>query len=254
MMKKINIGFGIVLLTLVGCSALDKQSEEERILLPTVTSKAHDIKISTMIEGEFIPQTDIIHIGQNVSQVETGITEVKLNGIDQVNIGYKQVRNGLAYNGKSATPFTGTFVTLVGVHKLYTEDYKAGKLNGYKMWYSEAGRTGMKEPYVNGVKNGIQETYFRNTGNIRSRVNYVGGRISGEVEWYNNNGGIISKEYLKNGTGPWISYWDNGKVKEKGNLLGGLPNGEWRNFTQKGELEKLTIYKSGSPISQEWMK
>ena len=59
---------------------------------------------------------------------------------------------------------------------------------------------------------------------------------------------------MKNGTGPWISYWDNGKVKEKGNLLGGLPNGEWRNFTQKGELEKLTIYKSGSPISQEWMK
>ena len=230
-MKKMKIAIGVILLALVGCTPLEKKiSDEERILLPSVPKQAYDVSISTMPEGEFIPQTDIIHTGQNVALAENAVTEITLNGIDQVNIAKKQVRNRLAYNGNSTVPFTGTFAAVVGVHKHYTEDYRDGKLNGYKIWYSEAGRVGLKEPYANGVKNGVQETYYRNTGNIRSRITYSGGRISGPATW------------------------DNGKIREKGRLAGGLQNGEWRSYTPKGELEKITNYRNGSPLSQEWLK
>ena len=254
-MKKMKIAIGVVLLALVGCTPLEKKiSDEERILLPSVPKQAYDVSISTMPEGEFIPQTDIIHTGQNVTLAENAVTEITLNGIDQVNIAKKQVRNKLAYNGNSTVPFTGTFAAVVGVHKHYTEEYRDGKLNGYKVWYSEAGRVGLKEPYANGVKNGVQETYYRNTGNIRSRITYSGGRISGPATWYDNTGKILHQEDFKGGNGEWIAYWDNGKIREKGRLAGGLPNGEWRSYTPKGELEKITNYRNGSPLSQEWLK
>lgn len=254
-MKKIRIVMGVILLALVGCTPLEeKMSDEDRILLPSIQKKAYDVSISTMSEGEFIPQTDIIHTGQNVALADSGITEITLNGIDQVNIANKQVRNKLAYNGNSTVPFTGTFAAVVGVHKHYTEEYKDGKLNGYKVWYSEAGRVGMKEPYTNGLKNGVQETYYRNTGNIRSRVTYSDGKISGPTIWYDNKGKILHQEDFKGGNGEWIAYWDNEKIREKGRLVGGLQNGEWRSYTSKGELEKITNYRNGSPLSQEWLK
>lgn len=254
-MKKMKIVVGIILLSLIGCTPLEKRmSDEERILLPTVPKQAYDVSISTMSEGEFIPQTDIIHTGQNVALAESAVTEITLNGIDQVNIAKKQVRNKLAYNGNSTVPFTGTFAAVVGVHKHYTEEYRGGKLNGYKTWYSEAGRVGLKEAYVDGVKNGVQESYYRSTGNIRSRITYVGGRVSGPATWYDNSGKILHQEDFKGGNGEWIAYWDNGKVREKGRLAGGLQNGEWRSYTPKGELEKITIFRNGSPVSQEWLK
>jgi len=254
-MKKIKIAIGVILLALVGCTPLEKKiSDEERILLPSVPKQAYDVSISTMPEGKFIPQTDIIHIGQNVALAENAVTEIKLNGVDQVNIGKKQIRNKLAYNGNSTIPFTGVFASVIGVHKHYTEEYKDGKLNGDKIWYSEAGRVGMKEPYVNGVKNGVQETYYRNTGNIRSRVTYSEGRISGPSTWYDNKGKILHQEDFKDGSGEWIAYWDNGKIREKGRLAAGLQNGEWRSYTSTGDLEKITNYRNGSPLSQEWLK
>ena len=177
-----------------------------------------------------------------------------MNGVDLVNISQKQIRNKIAYNGNSKVPFTGTFAAVVGVLKHYTEDYKDGVLNGNKVWYSEAGRVGLKEAYSNGIKNGPQETYYRNTGNIRSRINYAGGRVSGPATWYDNSGKIIYQEDFRNGSGNWAVYWDNGQVREKGTLSGGVSTGEWRSYTQKGELEKVTIYKNGSPVSQEWFK
>lgn len=254
-MKKMKIVMGIVFLTLVGCTPLERAlNNEDKILLPSVPKKAYDVSISTMSEGEFIPQTDIIHTGQNVSLAENALTEITLNGIDQVSIAKKRIKNKVAYNGNSSVPFTGTFAAVVGVHKQYTEEYRDGKLNGYKIWYSEAGRVGLREPYVNGIKNGVQETYYRNTGNIRSKVTYLGGKISGPTTWYDNSGRIMYQEDFKGGNGDWIAYWDNGKIREKGRLVGGLQNGEWRSYTSKGELEKITNYKNGSPVSQEWLK
>ncbi|MGL5088850.1 MAG: toxin-antitoxin system YwqK family antitoxin [Fusobacteriaceae bacterium] len=254
-MKKMKIVIGVLLLTLIGCTPLEKnQSIEERILLPTMQKQAHNVKVSTMKEGNFIPQTDIIHSKQNVALADSSISEFSLNGVDQVNMAKKRVRNKLTYNQESTVPFTGTFVAVIGVHKYYTEEFKDGKLNGYKVWYSEAGRVGMKEPYSDGLKNGVQETYYRNTGNIRSRVTYSGGRISGPMSWYDKSGNLINNEDFKGGNGEWIAYWDNGEVREKGRLASGLPNGEWKYFNIKGEVTKVATFRNGSPISQEWFK
>ncbi|MGL4910149.1 MAG: toxin-antitoxin system YwqK family antitoxin [Cetobacterium sp.] len=254
-MKKMKIAIGVILLTLIGCTPLEKTTnEEDLILLPTMPKQAYDVNISTSQEGQFIPQTDIIHTKQNVALSESGVTDIKLNGVDQVSIAKKRVKNKIVYNQNSSIPFTGTFAAVVGVHKHYTEEYRDGKLDGYKIWYSEAGRVGMKEPYSNGIKSGVQETYYRNTGNIRSRVTYSGGRISGPMTWYDNSGKIMNQENFNGGNGEWVAYWDNGQVREKGKLSGGLPNGEWKYYNAKGEATKVATYRSGSPISQEWLK
>ncbi|MGL6025145.1 MAG: hypothetical protein ACRC0F_11085, partial [Cetobacterium sp.] len=141
-MKKIKITIGVLLLTLIGCTPLQKnQSMEDRILLPTISKQGQNVEVLPS-NGNFIPQTDIIHTKQNVAIAESSISEVSLNGIDQVNMSKKRVRNKLAYNQESGTPFTGVFIAVVGVHKHYSEEFKDGKLDGYKIWYSEAGRIG----------------------------------------------------------------------------------------------------------------
>ncbi|WP_297488712.1 toxin-antitoxin system YwqK family antitoxin [uncultured Cetobacterium sp.] len=250
-MKKMNIGIGILLLTLVGCSSTEKK-QEPLIKLPSVPKQTSVIK--TISEEDFRPQSDIIHPseGGGPEMSESGITEIKLNNIDQVSIAYKTVRNKIAYNGKSKAPFTGIFAAVIGVHKHYTEEYKDGKLNGNKTWYSESGTIGMIEPYKDGKKNGIQKTFYRITGKIRSKINYENGKVTGLVEWFDKNGDSIYQADLVNGTGPWITYWDNGKIKEKGQLFKGYPNGEWKEFTNEGQLEKIVRYRNGARVFQEW--
>lgn len=249
-MKKNNLGVGIILLSLVGCTSVEK-TQEPLIKLPTVPRQSSIIK--TVNEEEFRPQSDIIHPTVNGSEmVESGVTEIKLNNIDQVSIAYKNVRNKLAYNGNSKTPFTGTFASVIGVHKHYTEEYKNGKLNGNKIWYSENGIVGMIEPYKDGKKNGTQKTFYRINGKIRSKIDYVNGRVMGTAEWFDKSGNSMYKSDLTKGSGPWVTYWDNGKIKEKGQMLNGYPNGEWKEYTNTGALEKIVRYRNGARIYQEW--
>ncbi len=86
-MKKINFAIGIALLSLVGCTAT-QEKQEPLIKLPTVPKQASTI--TNVSEGEFVPQTDIIHPTANgIEQSEAGITEIKLNNVDQVSIAYK---------------------------------------------------------------------------------------------------------------------------------------------------------------------
>lgn len=239
-MRKVNLGIGLVLLSLVGCTAFQREKEEA---LPTV-EKDYSGRV-------FLPQVDIINIQNNVKFV-TPEQRVNLNGVDQVSIAKKKVKNGIAYLGNSSTPFTGTFYAYVGVKKLYSEDYVNGKLDGAKIWYSEYGNIGLKERYKNGVKNGVQETYFRSTGTIKSKVPYVNGRISGLVQWFDKNGNVIYKEEFNNGTGNWKSFWDNGQVKDTGRMLNGNKTGEWNSYMMNGDLEKKTTYKNNSPVGQHW--
>lgn len=238
-MKKVNIGIGVMLLALVGCSAFQKKEGP----LPTVEK---DYSGRT-----FLPQVDIISPQYNVKTV-TPLQRVDLNGIDRVSIAKKKVRNGKAYLGSSSIPFTGTFYAYVGIKKLYSESYVDGLLDGDKIWYSEYGNIGLKERYSKGVKNGVQETYFRSTGTIKSKIPYVNGKISGLVQWFDKNGNVIYSETFSNGTGNWKSFWDNGQVKDTGRMVNGQKTGEWKSYMINGDIEKKTNYKKDSPVGQHW--
>ena len=244
-MKKMNIGVVFLLLVLVGCTPLTKKNLS--------TEKKEETKKIVVDREEFIPQMDIINPEFNVKFVDER-SEIEIIEGKQVNISEKEVKKGIAYKKGESEPFTGTFVATIGLYNYYIEQYKDGKLNGNKIWYSEAGRIGLKESYVDGIKDGVQESYYRDTGNIHSKVNYVKGKISGDVIFYSNNGDILYQENFKNGTGLWKAYWSNEELKEKGNRVSGFPDGEWRFYTRKGELEKIIIYKKGALLSQEWLR
>lgn len=238
-MKKLNIGIGIMLLTLVGCSTLEKKETS----LPVVE---RDFSGRT-----FLPQVDIISPQNNV-KIITPLQRCNLNGVDEVSIARKKIKNGKAYLENSSVPFTGTFYAYLGIKKLYSESYVAGLLDGSKIWYSEYGNIGLIERYSKGIRNGLEETYYRSTGKIKSKIPYINGKISGVVQWFDKDGNIIYSENFINGTGNWKSFWDNEQVKDIGRLVNGQKNGEWKSYMKNGDLEKKMIYKNGSLLKQHW--
>lgn len=260
-MKKINLGLALILLALVGCSSANKKTET-----PVVTPAApqqpakQPVKQAQPLETvdekyqdrTFLPKTDIINLDNNVQVKSTPSSKIKLDGVKNVAITKKQIRNGLAYNGDSTTPFTGTFASVVGDAKLYTEEYVDGKLNGHKTWYSELGVIGLKEAYKNGVRTGLTETYYRETGKVLGKIPYVNGRISGLVQWFDRDGKVMYEEEFKNGTGNWKGFWGTGKVKDEGRYVGGAQTGTWKYYTQDGRLEKTMEFNNGAIKSQRW--
>lgn len=45
--------------------------------------------------------------------------------------------------------------------------------------------------------------------------------------------------------GPFISYYDNGQLKNQGELKHGLKSGEWREWDRSGNLIRITSFKNG---------
>lgn len=210
-----------------------------------------DVKNDTIVSTETstpkLPET-------NVSEVEDGITEIVLNGIDQVDILDKKIgKNKIAYvKGKENKPFTGTFISFIGLHKSYSEEYKDGKLNGRKIWYAENGSVGVEEPYVNNRKHGTQITYHLSNAKVRSKINYVNGLLEGNIEWFDESGKLIDKKTITKGTGTYVSYWSNGRLREKGQYKAHRRDGKWERYTETGVLEKLDIYNNGRLSRREW--
>lgn len=257
---KENLLIFSLLVFLMGCTSIQNENTTpiSKIKTTTTTTKIivdnkiieenNEITI-TAREENAQPET----IAENKGEKKT--SKIELDGINQVNIAEKTIKNKLVYNKKDMSkPFTGKFLLVIGVHEHYVEEYKDGKLDGEKLWFAEDGTLGMKEVYKNGKKNGVQETYYDETGGIRSRINYKNDKVFDFIEWYKEDGTLREKINLNNGTGKWKVYWNNGNIKEEGNLINGIPNGEWKKYSTDGKLEKKTVYKNGALISQEWIQ
>lgn len=253
-MKKIlkKIGIGIIILNLFGCSTMEKK--KSKVVQPTIKKEKFKSNITILEDREFIPETDIIHPNNNIELEGNPNGKIQLDGVKYVDISKKVVKKGLIYKKNAKIPFTGTFASVIGLYKHYTEEYVEGRLNGDKIWYSVIGTVGIKEPYVDGKKDGVQKTYFRDTNTIRSKIPYSKGKIDGNVIWYNKKGDVIFNEQFKNGTGTWKAYWDNGKIREQGFYKNGVNVGTWKEYTEKGQLEKIITFKKGNIISQKWLK
>ncbi|MGX6591297.1 toxin-antitoxin system YwqK family antitoxin [Cetobacterium ceti] len=165
-----------------------------------------------------------------------------------------QGKDKLIYLRGSKEPFTGTFVSFIGLHRVYSEDYVNGELNGEKIWYGEKGEIGLIEPYKDNKLNGIQKTYHLSNGKIRSEITYVDGKVNGPIVWYSEQGNIIDKEAIVNGTGTWVSYWSNGQLREKGQYKNYRRIGSWKRYLKNGELEKEVNYKNGRTVKREWLQ
>ena len=173
-------------------------------------------------------------------------------GTREVNIEKKVFKNKKAFVKGEDTAFTGIFSIRYAGHLLYFEEYKDGVLDGDKVWFGNDGTVGMREKYSNGDKNGEQITYHLN-GNIRSVIHYVDDRIEGVMEWYDTEGLLIDQNEIKNGTGRFVRYWENGNIQEEGNYKNYKKVGDWIEYAKDKTVEKVITYSNkGTVLKIRW--
>ena len=129
---------------------------------------------------------------------------------------------------------------------------------------------GLKITYKNGNRNGETISFWPN-GNIQQKGFYKNGCLIGKNEkWYKN--GIKEdesfciaddykkhfyhcnqvnywakdgKQLIKDGTGKYISYWDNDTLQISGDYINGLQNGQWIWHYPNGAIQIIENFSEG---------
>ncbi len=149
--------------------------------------------------------------------------------------------------------------------RIVTKD-STGKLNGPVTEYYSVGKKRMMGNFANGKESGDFE-YFHLNGQLDSKGKYIDGeRVGKWQEWY-TNGQIRQQGYyvdnfnktgpiydwhiyrienfwdstgvqhVKNGTGNWLYWQQNGKISAKGQYKNGQKDGEWMYYREDGSVE-----------------
>ena len=101
---------------------------------------------------------------------------------------------------------------------------------------------------VNGLKNGEILLLDIGTGNVKAKVNYINGKISGAFTTYHKNSKPELQGNIKDGDyhGLWKSYHSNGNLESEGHYKNRSKKiGNWKYYHANGNLESegLIIYK-----------
>ena len=157
-----------------------------------------------------------------------GFNEEKIKGSDAVYV-YKAagdgrlIESGYTVNGKK----NGAWMT-------YHEDngriqtlatWVDGQLNGPSFTFSNRGQIEQKSEYKAGIYDGLVATY--KFGRIEKSTPYVGGKIEGTYEEYNQKGKLLKEVEFKNG----------------------VQNGTLKYFDDEGNVTLEYIYKNGEKVS-----
>ena len=75
----------------------------------------------------------------------------------------------------------------------------------------------------------------------------IKGKWDGPYITYYDNGRISSKHNYKDGVpdGPWVSYHENGQLSSKHNYKDGKLEGPWVSYHENGQLSSKGAYKDG---------
>ena len=146
-----------------------------------------------------------------------------------------------------------------------------GNSEGEWKWYFENGNDLLINNFQDGLEDGPMIEYD-DTGKVITKGEFIEGQETGE--WYYNINNYVSKgkyvdgkrtemwkDYFPNGkpafTGAYIEdnpngkhtyYWESGKLKEEGNFIMGMREGEWRKYDENGILFVRTYYRNGREI------
>lgn len=154
-----------------------------------------------------------------------------------------------------------------------------GKPEGEWKWFYESGSLMREETYANGLSDGMMTEYNDSTMTIISKGKYIEGleeglwlyqvgdyRAEGKYKdgkrdgvwkyYYNSNNRIFFEgRYLDDEpVGKHTYYWTNGNIKEVGVYIRGLKEGEWRKYTEEGELFLTISYKNDNEIRYNGVK
>lgn len=113
--------------------------------------------------------------------------------------------------------------------------FKAGKLHGDAISYSEAGDVTSRLSHINGDIEG--EAFFMNEGQVVRMSKYSKGLLEGETSNYDRDGVMTQKATYKGNIleGPLTRYWPDGLVLETLMYHAGKPLGKPRRFDRKGQ-------------------
>ncbi|WP_340153425.1 hypothetical protein [uncultured Marivirga sp.] len=119
------------------------------------------------------------------------------------------------------------------------------KRNGEAFIISKQNDTLAKLNYSGGQLDG-RNSYFFETGEVKSTHEYVNGLLDGETFLYYKNGQIKSVYLFDNDTleGKTKEYYASGQVKLIGDYSSGLAQNRWKQFYENGATERFYVYKN----------
>ena len=139
---------------------------------------------------------------------------------------------------------------------------KNGRKDGLWVIYNQNGKKKYERTYKDGKLDGLWTNWYDN-GQKRSETTFKNGKEEGLVTWWYENGQKWSETTYKNGKKisskqwnedgsvegiPYITYYDNGQLSEKGILKNDKLDGLWTNWYKNGQKMMETTWKDGIPI------
>ena len=120
-------------------------------------------------------------------------------------------------------------------------------------YWHENGQLKSEGVFINGRSEGKWK-YWYNTGEKKSEGKYLHDRKDSTWNYYYKTGQIESAEEYMNGRLTLINgYFDNGKIKYKGDCSKGINNGEWTYWNVDGKLVLKGNFENEMKVG-EWIR
>ncbi|MCX6285390.1 MAG: toxin-antitoxin system YwqK family antitoxin [Bacteroidetes bacterium] len=181
-------------------------------------------------------------------------------------------------NGKMKSEGNRKDFEIDSLWKFFNEDgklileinYKKGKKNGIRTSYLD--KETIRENYKNDIKDGYTRYYYQD-GRIKLEIPFVKGVEQGFGKEYATDGTIITLTEYKKGfivdrlrinrrdknnlkQGKWFLFYENGNIKQEGTYLDDKKDGYFKDYTETGDLLKISKYLMGElqPEAEEIAK
>jgi len=181
-------------------------------------------------------------------------------------------------NGKMKSEGNRKDFELDSIWKFYNENgklileitYKKGKKNGTRSSYLD--KETIRENYKNDVKDGFTRYYYPD-GRLKLEIPFVKGVEQGFGKEYATDGTVITLTEYKKGfivdrlrvnrrdknnlkQGKWFVFYENGNIKQEGTYLDDKKDGYFKDYTETGDLLKISKYTMGElqPDAEEIAK
>lgn len=135
------------------------------------------------------------------------------------------------------------FTGLPLVEKYYVD----GVEQGIRTSYSNSGHVLSRVPYVGGIRNGLAYSYYGDSGNLKSAINYKDDQREGLSREYYENGKLSQVAHYHKGElhGKFELYFPNGQKNIEDYYEHGLQDGAAYKFSEQGRLMLLEHYRNG---------
>jgi antitoxin component YwqK of YwqJK toxin-antitoxin module len=122
--------------------------------------------------------------------------------------------------------------------------YNNGRPDGMWTWYYDTGEVLREEEYYQGVRDGLYTEYSK-TGDVLAHGQYSDGEKNGEWKLKSANNTEEGSYILGLKDGTWKSFYQNGKLRYKGDWVQGNPDGAHIYYYENGRIREERYYDSG---------